>query len=131
VAEKNKWYYGIKIVAVLKSALAVVGFTPVATYLIVGYYDKSTLDFKFLIWAVFWLLYLWNATSIFRLQKGSRNVSISFDLVYVVLYWKAFIDVGVSLSLLSMKALHGLLPFAFITYLLLSQVKAQFQTSKS
>jgi hypothetical protein len=127
MAEKNRWFFGVKMVSVLKLGVGIAGLTPVATYLVVGYVDKEPLHFGFLVWAFFWLIYLWNATSVFRLQTRARGVAIALDLVYIVLYWKAFIDVGVSLSLLSFKALHGLLPFIFIAFLLLPKASDQFK----
>jgi hypothetical protein len=133
VKTKNMWYHGIKIISALKLGLAITGFTPLAFFLTATYMDQSPaaiqIGYDFVFWAFFWAFYAWNASCVVRLMPRARTISVFLDLLYVILYWKAFIDVGVPLSALSVKALHGLLPFIFITYLLLPKAKVHFKKS--
>jgi len=126
----NNWYIAIKVVATLKSILGVIGATPVATYLVLGYYDEATIGWDMLFWASFWMLYVWNASLLFRVIRWSRPFSITLDMVCAYFFWRAFIGVGLALSDLPPKVLLGLFPFAFILFLLLPPVKAHFTAQK-
>jgi hypothetical protein len=127
MAEKNMWYFGAIMTSVLKLALAISGAVPLITYLVMGEYDMKLIDVQFLFWAIFWIVYFWNGTGIFRLQKQAWFIAIALDFVYVVFFWNAFLKVGVSFDVLSIKALHGLLPACFIIFLILPSAKKLFK----
>jgi len=121
--EKNWWYFGVVMTGVLKLMLGTLGFVPGITHAIMG---GLAAGFDTVIWSAFWLVYLINTYFLMRFNNWARLFSIVLDLIWVVVYWRAFADIEVPLVVMPLKTLVGLLPFAFVIFLLLPKAKEHY-----